>query len=188
MKDTIIIVEGPQGTGKTTVTNYLREKMSATDLYRLSGIKDKTETGKEKIKTKYERLLDYIESCKDINMIFDRNFFSNEVYARLGYQKYKFSDVYENLLNRLNNIDADIYLVILYLEDEGEFENRLKRDKHEYQKFEVQSSILQQREYLKLAGEVEKQAKNIKVIRFNTDNDGKFEERMEKYFGELFSE
>lgn len=188
MKDTIIIVEGPQGTGKTTVTNYLRERMSATDLYRLSGIKDKTETGKEKIKIKYEKLLDYIENCKDINMIFDRNFFSNEVYARLGYQKYNFADVYENLLNRLDNIDADIYLVILYLDEESEFENRLKRDKHEYQKFEVKSSILQQREYLKLADEVEKQAKNIKVIRFNTDNDGKFEERMEEYFGELFSE
>lgn len=188
MRDTIIIVEGPQGTGKTTVTNYLRERMSATDLYRLSGIKDKTETGKEKIKIKYEKLLDYIENCKDINMIFDRNFFSNEVYARLGYQKYNFADVYENLLNRLDNIDADIYLVILYLDEESEFENRLKRDKHEYQKFEVKSSILQQREYLKLADEVEKQAKNIKVIRFNTDNDGKFEERMEEYFGELFSE
>ena len=78
--------------------------------------------------------------------------------------------------------------MILYLEDEAEFKNRLKRDKHEYQKFEVESSILQQREYLKLAYEVEKQAKNIKVIRLNTDNDGKFEERMEKYFGELFSE
>ena len=50
MKDTIIIVEGPQGTGKTTVTNYLREEMSATDLYRLSGIKDRTITGKEKIR------------------------------------------------------------------------------------------------------------------------------------------
>lgn len=187
MKDTIIIVEGPQGTGKTTVTNYLREKMGSTDLYRLSGIKDKTETGKEKIKIKYEKLLDYIESCKDINMIFDRNFFSNEVYARLGYQKYNFDDVYENLLNRLDNIDADIYLVILYLKDEAEFENRLKRDKHEYQKFEVQSSVLQQREYLKLADEVEKQAKNIKVIRFNTDNDGLFEQKMEKYLGELFS-
>ena len=81
-----------------------------------------------------------------------------------------------------------MYMKILYLEEEAEFENRLKRDKHEYQKFEVQSSILQQREYLKLADEVEKQAKNIKVIKFNTDNDGKFEERMEKYFGELFSE
>ena len=41
-KDTIIIVEGPQGAGKTTFTNYLREKMGATDLYRLTGIKDKT--------------------------------------------------------------------------------------------------------------------------------------------------
>lgn len=187
MRDSIIIVEGPQGTGKTTVTNYLREKMSATDLYRLSGIKDKTETGKEKIKIKYEKLLDYIESCKDINMVFDRNFFTNEVYARLGYQDYNFKDVYDNLLNRLDNVDADIYLVILYLEDERDFENRLKRDKHEYQKFEVDSSVLQQREYLKLANEVENETKNIKVIRFKTDNDGKFEERMYKYFGHLFS-
>ena len=53
MKDTIIIVEGPQGAGKTTFTNYLREKMSATDLYRLTGIKDKTETGHKKIEKKY---------------------------------------------------------------------------------------------------------------------------------------
>ena len=28
MRDTIIIVEGPQGAGKTTFTNYLREKMT----------------------------------------------------------------------------------------------------------------------------------------------------------------
>jgi RecA-family ATPase len=187
MKDTIIIVEGPQGTGKTTVTNYLREKMSATDLYRLAGIKDRTETGKEKIRIKYEKLLEYIENCEDINMIFDRNFFSNEVYARLGYQNYSFTDVYENLLKRLDKINAEIYLVILYLEDENEFNIRLKRDKHEYQKFEIQSSILQQREYLKIAEEVEKNTKNIKVIRFNTDNDGKFEEKMQKHFGYLFN-
>ena len=186
MRDTIIIVEGPQGTGKTTVTNYLREKMSATDLYRLSGIKDRTEEGKEKIRIKYEKLLEYVENCKDINMVFDRNFFSNEVYARLGYQNYSFSDVYEKLLNKLDNINADIYLVVLYLEEEEEFARRLKRDKHEYQKFEVESSVLQQKEYLKLADEVEKQTKNIKVIRFKCDNDGKFEERMQKHFGYLF--
>lgn len=186
MRDKIIIVEGPQGTGKTTVTNYLREKMSATDLYRLSGIKDRTEAGKEKIRIKYEKLLDYIENCKDINMIFDRNFFTNEVYARLGYQDYKFTDVYEKLLTRLDNIDADIYLVILYLKDEKEYEKRLKRDKHEYQKFEAKSSILQQNEYLKLANEVEEQTKNIKVIRFDTDNDEKFEDKMERHFGHLF--
>lgn len=186
MRDTIIIVEGPQGTGKTTVTNYLREKMSATDLYRLSGIKDRTETGKEKIRVKYEKLLEYVDSCQDINMIFDRTFFTNEIYARLGYQQYSFTDVYENLLKKLDTIDADIYLVVLYLEDEEEFSRRLKRDKHEYQKFETESSVLQQKEYLKLADEVEKQTKNIKVIRFNNDNDGKFEEKMEQYFGYLF--
>lgn len=185
MKDKIIIVEGPQGTGKTTVTNYLREKISATDLYRLSGIKDRTESGKEKIRIKYEKLLDYVESCKDINMVFDRNFFSNEVYARLGYQDYDFTDVYEKLLKKLDSIDADIYLVILYLKDETEYARRLKRDKHEYQKFEAESSILQQKEYLKLADEVEKQTNNIKVIRFDTDNDEDFDTKMKKHFGHL---
>ena len=187
MKDTIIIVEGPQGTGKTTVTNFLREEMSATDLYRLSGIKDRTITGKEKIKVKYEKLMDYIENCKDINMVFDRIFFTNEVYARLGYQDYSFTDIYEKLLKRLDNIDAEIYLVILYLGNESEFEVRLKRNKHEYQKFEAESSIIQQREYLKLADEVEKNTKNIKVIRFNTDSSQNFEENLKKHFGHLFN-
>lgn len=186
MRDTIIIVEGPQGTGKTTVTNYLREEMSATDLYRLSGIKDKTATGREKIKLKYDKLLEYMACCKDINMVFDRTFFTNEVYARLGYQNYYFSDIYEELLLKLDNIDADIYLVLLYLEDEQEFNTRLKRDKHEYQKFEVESSIIQQREYLKLADEVEKNTKNIRVIRFNNSSNQNLEENLTKYFGHLF--
>lgn len=186
MRNKIVIVEGPQGTGKTTFTNFLREKMSATDLYRLSGIKDRTETGKEKIKIKYEKLLDYVKSCQDINMVFDRNFFTNEVYARLGYQDYSFTDVYENLLKTLDNIDADIYLIVLYLKDENEFARRLKRNKHEYQEFNVESSVRQQNEYLKLADEVEKETKNIKVIRYNTDNEGKYEDKMDTSFGFLF--
>ena len=82
MKDTIIIVEGPQGVGKTTFTNYLREKIASTDLYRLTGIKDKTEAGYLKIKRKYMKLLEYVENCEDVNMVFDRIFFSEEVYSR----------------------------------------------------------------------------------------------------------
>ena len=82
-KDTIIIVEGPQGVGKTTFTNYLREKMSSTDLYRLSGIKDKSETGLQKMKEKYLALLEYIDKCKDVNMIFDRTFFTEEIYSKI---------------------------------------------------------------------------------------------------------
>lgn len=188
--DVIIIVEGPQGVGKTTFTNYLRENMAATDLYRLSGIKDRTETGLAKIRTKYEKLIEYIENCEDINMIFDRTFFTNEVYSRLGYQKYSFNETYQSLLSKLDNMKNadkyDIYLVMAYLQDESLYETRIKRDKHQYQKFEEESSILQQREYLKMADEVEKQTKNIKVIHFENDTQEMFEENVQKYFGQYF--
>ncbi len=189
MKDKIIIVEGPQGVGKTTFTNLLREKMKATDLYRLSGIKDKTEAGHAKIKLKYEKLLEYMENCEDINMIFDRTFFTNEVYSRLGYQNYDFSKTYNELLKKLDtlkNIEKyDIYLVILYLKDENKYEQRIKRDKHEYQKFNVESSIMQQREYLKLADEVQEKTQNIKIIKFENDTEQIQQENLEKYFNSI---
>lgn len=189
MKDKIIIVEGPQGVGKTTFTNLLREKMKATDLYRLSGIKDKTETGHAKIKLKYEKLLEYMENCEDINMVFDRTFFTNQIYSRLGYQNYDFTSTYNELLEKLDslkNIEKyDIYLVILCLKDETLYEKRIKRDKHEYQKFDVESSIMQQREYLKLADEVEQTTKNIKVIRFENDTQELQEQNIIKYFDNI---
>lgn len=188
--DAIIIVEGPQGVGKTKFTSYLRENMAATDLYRLSGIKDRTETGLVKIRKKYEKLIEYMENCEDINMIFDRIFFSNEIYSRLGYQKYSFNEAYQSLLSKLDNMKNvdryDIYLIIAYLQDESLYETRIKRNKHNYQKFEVESSILQQREFLKMADEIERQTKNIKVIRFANDTEEMFEENVQKYFGQYF--
>ena len=186
-KDVIIIVEGAQGVGKTKFTSYLREHMASTDMHRLSGIKDKGETGLPKIKKKYEWFIKYMEHCSDIDMVFDRTFFSNEIYSRLGYLKYSFSKVYKKLLYKLDNMknidNYDIYLVITYLQDESLYEKRIKRDKHQYQKFEGESSIMQQREYLKMADEVEKQTKNIKVIRFANDTEEMFEENVKKYFG-----
>ena len=66
------------------------------------------------------------------------------------------------------------------------FAERIKRDKHQYQEFNVQSSINQQNEYLKLADEVEKETKNIKVVRFNGDNSDTFKKQIDEEFGELF--
>ena len=186
MKDTIIIVEGPQGAGKTTFTNYLREKIPSADLYRLTGIKDKTETGYFKIKKKYFKLLEYIENCEDVNMIFDRTFFSEEVYSRLGYKPYSFHDIYEELLQKLDKLNYDIYFVVLYLEDTNSYKKRIQRNKHEYQKFNVESSIRQQEEYLRLADEVEKETKNIKVVRFDNDNSKDYQEKIDQEFGFLF--
>ena len=186
MKDKIIIVEGPQGVGKTTFTNYLREKMGTTDLYRLTGIKDKTETGHQKIKKKYEKLIEYMEACEDVNLLFDRTFFTNEVYSRLGFLQYSFSDTFEELLQKLNALDFDIYFIVLYLEDTNLYKKRIQRDKFTYQKFEVESSIKQQNEYLKLADEVEKKANNIKVIRFENSTKEETNKKVRELFGDCF--
>ena len=78
-KNRIIIVEGPQGTGKTTLTNYLRDNIPASNLYRLSGQKDKTNNGKEKSIIMYNALLDYLYKMQEVEMdlIFDRTFFTD---------------------------------------------------------------------------------------------------------------
>lgn len=186
MRDKIIIVEGPQGVGKTTFTNYLREKMPATDLYRLTGIKDKTETGHQKIKIKYDKLIDYMEVCEDVNLLFDRTFFTNEVYSRLGFLQYSFADTFEELLQKLDRLDFDIYFIVLYLENTKIYEQRIKRNKHNYQEFKVESSIKQQNEYLKLADEVAEKTKNIKVIKFANDNKTRTNQRLEELFGDCF--
>ena len=189
-KNTLIIVEGPQGAGKSTFTNYLRENLASADLHRLTGIKDKSKTGLEKVTKRFQREMDYIKggcSPEDPIMVYDRNFFTDEVYARLGYKEYSFAETYQNLLSQLNNMDLEIYLVILYLDDEKLYKERLaSRDKFEYQKFDIENSINQQREYLKLADEVEKQATNINVVRFANDTQEKFESKVKELFEHLF--
>ena len=161
--------------------------MSSTDLYRLSGIKDKTESGHEKIKIKYEKLLDYMSYCKDINIVVDSIFITNEVYSRLGYLKYSFTNTYKDLLKKLDELDNfNIFMIFLYLEDENNYSTRLKREKHSYQKFEVESSVKQQNEYLKIADEVEQATKNIKVIKFENGTMEKMEEKLEDLFSNLY--
>ena len=46
-RNRIIIVDGPQGTGKTTLANFLRENIDGANLYRLSGQKEKSVRGKK---------------------------------------------------------------------------------------------------------------------------------------------
>ena len=172
----IIILEGPQGVGKTTITDYIRNVIPYTNLYRLSGTADTTKTGKEKAKIMYEDLVDYIEKLqnKSVNLLFDRTFFTEEVYYRLGFKEYTFTDVYNNLLDRLAKMDCDIYYITLYLSDENEFAKRLDREgkaKVKYTEFNKKSSVNQQNEYLKLADEIKEKYKNINVIKIDNCRD-----------------
>lgn len=169
-KNRLIIVEGPQGTGKTGLSNYLRDTISGSNLYRLSGQKDKTITGKAFSEKMYYALFDYLKKMEDIPMdlVFDRTFFTEEVYARLGYKEYDFHDVYLELVNKLCNLDFDIYLILLYLKNPNLYEERLKRTHHNYQAFSLKNSMDQQAIYLKM--EEELQDNKIKVIPLATDD------------------
>ena len=119
----LIVVEGAQGAGKTTVTDYLRYSLSYTNLYRLSGTADSTKEGKMKAKEMYENLLDYIKKMenKSINLVFDRTFFSEENYCRMGKKDYVFTDVYEKLLDEFSKLDFEIYYVTVYLKDTNQY-------------------------------------------------------------------
>ncbi len=172
----LIVVEGPQGAGKTTITDFIRHSLKYTNLYRLCGTADSTESGKKKATDMYYDLLEYIKKLENqsINLVFDRTFFTEEIYCRLNFKEYKFTDVYEDLLKKFNDLDFDIYFITLYLENTDLYLKRLMRsDKAipEYAKFTAQSSINQQNAYLQMADEISKSCPNIKVFKVSNDQD-----------------
>ena len=175
----IIVVEGPQGVGKTTITDYIKHAIPYTNLYRLSGTADTSPEGREKAKIMYEDLLDYVEKLqnKSINLLFDRTFFTEEVFCRLGFKEYSFTDIFEKLLEKLAKMDFDIYYITVYLSNSEEFTKRLKREgktKVKYRDFNKDSSMNQQEVYLKLADEIKEKYANIHVV--NIDNSRNLDE------------
>ena len=53
----------------------------------------------------YDALIDYLEKMQSVpmDMIFDRTFMTEEVYARLGYKDYSFTECFTYNLFRLEN-------------------------------------------------------------------------------------
>lgn len=156
-RNRIIIVDGPQGTGKTTLANFLRENIDGANLYRLSGQKEKSVRGKKYSIIMYEALLEYMKQMQSVPMdlIFDRTFFTEEVYARLGYKEYSFTEEYFHFLNLLNQLEADVYYYSLYLKNVELFRERLQRPSHhQYQAFSIDNSVNQQRVFHDIAQEI----------------------------------
>ena len=170
----LIIVEGPQGAGKTTTTDFLRHTLSYTNLYRLSGTADSSKTGLKKATDMYETLLDYMKTLENlsINLVFDRTFFTEENYCRLGKKEYSFTEEYNKLLERFSKLDFDIYYITLYLEDESKYAERLARNgkaTFATSKFGIENSISQQRVYLEMAKEIAEKYPNINVLNIKSD-------------------
>lgn len=172
----LIVVEGPQGAGKTTITDFLRYSLSYTNLYRLCGTSDSTPTGKKKAEDMYVDLLEYMNKManKSINMVFDRTFFTEENYCRLGKKEYTFTDVYNRLLDDFSKLDFEIYYITLYLRDESLYAERLNREgkaAFKNSSFTAENSINQQRVYLEMAEEIKEKYPNINVINIANDRD-----------------
>lgn len=179
----LIVVEGAQGAGKTTVTDFLRHSLKYTNLYRLSGTADSSPEGLAKSTEMYIDLLEYIKKLenKSINLVFDRTFFTEENYCRLGKKEYSFTDVYNKLLDDFSKMDFEIFYITLYVEDVSLYEKRLSREgkaQVDYAKFNMENSIKQQELYLQMADEIKEKYPTINVL--NLANDGDFEETKSK--------
>lgn len=168
----IIIIEGPQGVGKSTMANFLRDNLAASNLYRLTGINDKSISGLEKTKRMYLNLIEYMRQLEEteLNLIFDRTFFTEQVYSNLGYKEYKFDETYDILVKKLSELDFNIYFVVLYLKNPEIYRERLQRDHHAYQAFSVENSMNQQLEYLELCDAIK--YSEINKMQISTDDFG----------------
>ena len=159
MKNKIIIVEGPQGVGKTTTVDYLREVIPHTNLFRLTGSNDSSKSGLLKATKFYNNLLKFMKSLENtgVNLLFDRTFFTEEIYCRLGFKEYSFTREYINL----SLFDTNNYIERL---------NRDGKAKVSYAKFDKSSSEKQQEAYLDLFMEISTNRwKTIKPRTFFTD-------------------
>lgn len=106
-----------------------------------------------------------------MDMIFDRTFTTEEVYARLGYKDYSFTKEYNCYLSELSNLKYEMYYFPLYLENVDFYRKRLDRGEHHlYQEFSLQNSINQQNMYLMLAEDMMKKYKSIHVVPLAMDN------------------
>ena len=183
----LIVVEGAQGAGKTTITDFIRHTLKYTNLYRLSGTADSSPAGLQKSKEMYFDLLEYIKKLenKSINLLFDRTFFTEENYCRLGKKEYSFTEVYNILLDKFSKLDFEIYYITLYLEDTSQYEKRLSRDGKanvDYAKFGAENSIEQQNTYLEMAEEINEKYPSIKTINIPTDKDLEITKKILKEF------
>jgi len=172
----LIVVEGAQGAGKTTITDYIRHSLKYTNLYRLSGTSDSTPSGLKKSKEMYYDLLEYIKKLenKSINLLFDRTFFTEENYCRLEKKEYTFTEVYNKLLEEFSKLDFEIYYITLYLKDTTQYEKRLSREGKatiDYAKFGAENSIAQQKTYIQMAEEIKSKYPNIKTIEIANDKE-----------------
>jgi len=170
----VIIVEGPQGVGKTTLTNWLREQMLSTVLIRLTGVGDKSKLGEWKSFQYHYSILRAISDsfqCS-VDFVLDRSFITEQVYTQLGYKPYRFDNRFKVLSKFLERSVANNYEVFIFnlsVSVGSDIADRLHRSKPAYHEFSLQSSIEQQVMYEGVIGAMSKSfCPHVKVYNIDT--------------------
>lgn len=129
----IIILEGARGSGKSTIANMMRQRMSETTLINPTGFHTDGDEGLEEIKQYYDAWYSMLENLPkhDSIYVFDRFYFSEMVFSSL-YKSYDFREKYLNLLDSLDKFSgAETKVDVFYfvINNPKELKNRLHRDK-----------------------------------------------------------
>lgn len=125
-----IIIEGPRGTGKSTVTKILRENILNSTLINCTGFNEQGEEGIRKTMKYYNSWFNFFKDLKGTDMTFvhDRFYFSEMIYSTL-YKDYNFEEEFQILNRRLKHSFDDVYLILLVINDAELLHNRLIRNK-----------------------------------------------------------
>lgn len=152
----VIILEGPRGTGKSTVGRLLRDTIDGATLMNPTGFSADGTEGLHKISEYYQALDAYLHDLasadNEFTVIFDRTFFSEAVYSRI-YKSYDFAPVYSYLFTSLLACAEEVHLFFLKINDTDELAKRLSRDKvklFDHVEESVNQSTMQQTYYEQL--------------------------------------
>lgn len=172
-KPFICFIESAQGVGKSTVVKALREVLPHTTSMDLTGCPDKSVKGEDKQFRYHSKILQLMEETRNIGMnwLCSRSYMSESVYCSLGAKPYNFKLNAYFLRQELEFLtqDFDIYFVLLTATDE-QLEERLKRNKFEYNPFSVENSLKQQEKYKEEMMLLAKECENVKVFEMENND------------------
>lgn len=166
----LLIVEGTIGSGKSTLTHTLREKMKHTQLLSLSSLDSTKYVFREDDQYLFfhESVLEFCRrNLGNSNIILCRSYLSDYIYYKLNHK----SSDYEGELNykilscelkELTKI-ATVEIIIL-ITNEEELKTRLNRDKFQLIEHTVEEAVAQQEEYLKVGEDLKQKGFNVRII------------------------
>jgi thymidylate kinase len=162
-KPKLIIVEGAQGTGKTSITLALKNRLPYAQVMMLRGNEQRCEQMSFR---NHMNALKFVSDSSRISndFILDRSFLSEHCYSQL-YRESTFTHLNDVLVNFTKQLKEDYDVsIVLMLADEESFKERLvDRDKAQFSDvvFHVNNSLRQQDTYISIVSDV---AKHFNVI------------------------